>query len=89
MEKSENGLAFVKADVVLCATTNKYWKDKQPEDNFWHFVHKGTDIRTHSGKSKVHKKCLSAASKLPFMDQYKMLDICLFIVYYPTFDIDD
>ena len=24
MEKSENGLAFVKADVVLCATTNKY-----------------------------------------------------------------
>ena len=69
MEISENGSAFLKADAVLYAAIEKYWKAKNSEDNFWHFIHKTKDIRAHTGNSKVLKKCFGAASKLPFMDK--------------------
>ena len=68
MEISENGPAFVKADTVLNAAMDNYWKSKK-SDNFWHFIHKSHDIRAHSGESKVVKKCLNMASRLPFMDE--------------------
>ena len=69
MEIAENGPELVKADIVLAAAMNQYWKDKSPKDPSWHFCHKFSDIRTYTGESKVVKRLLSTESKLPFMDK--------------------
>ena len=61
MEISENGSAFLKADAVLYAAIEKYWKAKNSEDNFWHFIHKTKDIRTHTGNKKSFLCCFQVA----------------------------
>ena len=65
---NENGPKFAKADKILKAAMNMYWKNKEFSGE-WHFTHKSEDIRTfYSGKSKVMTKLMNETSKLSFMD---------------------
>ena len=59
MEIAENGPKFAKADKILKAAMNMYWKNKEFSGE-WHFTHKSEYIRTfYSGKSKVMTKLMN------------------------------
>ena len=68
MEIAENGPTFAKADKILKAAMNMYWRKKSLSGGEWHFTHRSKDIRTYSGTSKEMTKLVNETSKLSFMD---------------------
>ena len=67
MQIAQNGPQLAKADALLKAAMDRYWKSKAGT-NAWHFVRSGTSIRDFcSNQSKVVARKLRQASKLPFM----------------------
>ena len=68
MQIAQSEPQLVKADLLLKAAMDRYWKSKAGT-NAWHFVRRGTDVRDFcSNQSKVVSRELRQASKLPFME---------------------
>ena len=69
MEISENGPILVKADGVLKAAMNRYWKTNS-DDRKWHFIRTSKYIKCYQGnQGKTVSNLLQEKSKFPFQDK--------------------